>query len=460
MKYHLGTSFDRPTLGGKRIHLSLMANPSHLEAVNTVVQGKVRAKQYYTDDKERERVMPILLHGDGSFAGQGVVMECLDMSQLPDYAVGGTIHLVVNNQVAFTTDPKYSRSSVYCTDVAKGLGIPVFHVNGDDVEAVVHACELAVEWRQKWKSDVVVDIVCYRRYGHNEIDDPMFTQPLMYKVIKQHRSAYQQYADKLVREGTVSPAEVAEIHDRVLGILNKEFDLSKNFETQKKDWLASMWTGFKSPDQLSRIKHTGVALDVLKQVGVATTTLPEDFTPHRAIARVYDARRQAIISGEGIDWALAEQLAFGTLMAEGNHVRLSGQARTDERIGEGGLCGCGGVCCADAVDAQTLSGKGSRRLGSAGEAAPLLRSRLILSSVLIAHTSSSSRTFSIPSPPTIPNPTPPTGRGARHVQPPARHPPRPDDREAAQTALRRCAGQAEPFHSEQQLPLGVRRFGL
>lgn len=160
--------------------------------------------------------------------------------------MGGTIHLVVNNQVAFTTDPKFSRSSVYCTDVAKGLGIPVFHVNGDDVEAVVHACELAVEWRQKWKSDVVVDIVCYRRYGHNEIDDPMFTQPLMYKVIKQHRSAYQQYADRLVREGTVSPQEVAEIHDRVIGILNSEFDASKSFETQKKDWLASMWKGARS----------------------------------------------------------------------------------------------------------------------------------------------------------------------------------------------------------------------
>lgn len=163
------------------------------------------------------------------------------------HQVGGTIHIVVNNQVAFTTDPKFSRSSAYCTDVAKGLGIPVFHVNGDDVEAVVSACELAVEWRQRWKSDVVVDIVCYRRYGHNEIDDPMFTQPLMYKVIKQHRSAYQQYADKLVREGTVTPQEVSEIHDRVIGILNKEFDASKSFETGKKDWLASMWKGEKHP---------------------------------------------------------------------------------------------------------------------------------------------------------------------------------------------------------------------
>ena len=330
VKDHLGTSYNRPTLRGSTIHLSLVANPSHLEAVNTVVQGKVRAKQYYDKDRERAHTLPVLLHGDGAFAGQGIVYESLDMSQLPDYTVGGTIHIVVNNQVAFTTDPKASRSSPYCTDVAKGLGIPVFHVNGDDVEAVVHACELAVEWRQRWKRDVVVDIVCYRRYGHNEIDDPMFTQPLMYKVIRQHRNAHQQYADRLVREGTVSPDEVADVQNRVQSILEAEFDKSKSLSDAAptpRDWLAegSNWGGFKAPEELSRIRNTGVPLDQLLDVGRTITALPDGFTPHRAIARVYEARRAALESGTGLDWAMGEALAFGTLIREGFHVRLSGQ---------------------------------------------------------------------------------------------------------------------------------------
>jgi 2-oxoglutarate dehydrogenase E1 component len=204
VKYHLGTSYDRPTVSGKRVHLSLVANPSHLEAVNTVVIGKTRAKQFYTGDEERTRNMAILLHGDGSMAGQGIVMETLDMAKLPEYTVGGTIHLVVNNQVAFTTDTKFSRSGEYCTSIAKGLGAPVFHVNGDDVEAVSHVMELAAEWRQTWKEDVVVDLVCYRKHGHNEIDEPSFTQPLMYDVIRKHRSAQVQYAEALLAAGTVT----------------------------------------------------------------------------------------------------------------------------------------------------------------------------------------------------------------------------------------------------------------
>lgn len=328
VKYHLGTSYDRPTLRGGAIHLSLLANPSHLEAVNTVVQGKVRAKQYYGSDAERAHTLPLLLHGDGAFAGQGIVYESLDMSQLPDYTVGGTIHLVVNNQVAFTTDPKASRSSPYCTDVAKGLGVPVFHVNGDDVEAVAHACELAVEWRQKWKSDVVVDLVCYRRYGHNEIDDPMFTQPLMYKVIKAHRTAHQQYADRLVREGTASADEVAAISSNVTSIMESEFARSKDPVVATRDWLAegSHWSGLKAPDEVSQIRSTGVPAAQLADIGAAITTFPEGFTPHRAIARVYDARRAALAgTGGGVDWALAEALAFGSLIREGIHVRLSGQ---------------------------------------------------------------------------------------------------------------------------------------
>lgn len=227
--------------------------------------------------------------------------------------------------VAFTTDPKYSRSSPYCTDVAKGINIPIFHVNGDDVEAVAQVMEMAIEWRQRWKTDVVVDIVCYRKYGHNEIDEPMFTQPLMYKVIKKHRSAHQQYADKLVAEGTLSPEELKGVQDNVLSTLEREFEDSKDYVPKPRDWLASHWAGFKGPDQLSRIRDTGVNMEILKKIGMAATHIPEGFSPHRVVKRVYGARQQMIESGEGLDWAMGESLAFGTLLAEGNHVRLSGQ---------------------------------------------------------------------------------------------------------------------------------------
>ncbi|KAG6554594.1 hypothetical protein Mapa_003612 [Marchantia paleacea] len=255
VKYHLGTSYDRPTTSGKTIHLSLVANPSHLEAVAPVVIGKTRAKQYYSQDTKRLKHMAVLLHGDGSFSGQGVVYETLHLSDLINYSTGGTVHIVVNNQVAFTTDPKYSRSSPYCTDVAKALCAPIIHVNGDDVEAVVHACELAAEWRCKFHADVVVDIVCYRRFGHNEIDEPNFTQPRMYQSL-------------LMVE--VNP-------------------------------------------------------EILKEVGKKITHLPSTFSPHRAIKKIYEQRLQMIESGQGVDWATAEALAFGTLVAEGNHIRLSGQ---------------------------------------------------------------------------------------------------------------------------------------
>ena len=232
VKYHLGTSFDRPTLRGGQIHLSLVANPSHLEAVNTVVTGKTRAKQFYTKDPNGDRSMAILLHGDGAFSGQGIVYETLDMSKLPEYSVGGTLHIVVNNQVAFTTDPKYSRSSAYCTDVAKGMEVPVFHVNGDDVEAVAWVMELATEWRMKWKTDAVVDIVCYRKYGHNEIDEPMFTQPLMYKVIQQHPSALTKYSAKLVNEGIITPEDFVSMKEKINNIMEEEFDGVKGLRSE------------------------------------------------------------------------------------------------------------------------------------------------------------------------------------------------------------------------------------
>jgi len=325
VKYHLGTSFDRPTLRGGQIHLSLVANPSHLEAVNTVVTGKTRAKQFYTKDPNCDRSMPILLHGDGAFSGQGIVYETLDMSKLPEYSVGGTLHIVVNNQVAFTTDPKYSRSSAYCTDVAKGMEVPVFHVNGDDVEAVAWVMELATEWRMKWKTDAVVDIVCYRKYGHNEIDEPMFTQPLMYKVIQQHPSALTKYSAKLVNEGIITPEDFVSMKEKINNIMEEEFTASKDYVPKQRDWLASHWQGFKSPDQLSRIADTGLPMDHIKNLGQLITAIPAGFTPHRVVKRVYENRRAMIENGKGIDWAMGEALAFASLLDEGNHVRLSGQ---------------------------------------------------------------------------------------------------------------------------------------
>ncbi|VFQ90699.1 unnamed protein product [Cuscuta campestris] len=325
LKYHLGASYDRPTRGGKRIHLSLVANPSHLEAVDPVVVGKTRAKQYYTNDIDRTKNLGILVHGDGSFAGQGVVYETLHLSDLPNYTTGGTIHIVVNNQVAFTTDPRSGRSSQYCTDVARALSAPIFHVNGDDVEAVAQVCELAAEWRQTFHSDVVVDIVCYRRFGHNENDEPFFTQPKMYKVIRNHPSALEIFRKKLVNAGNVGKDDIEKMHNKINAVLNEEFVACKDYAAQKRDWLSAFWSGFKSPEQLSRIRNTGVKPDILKNVGKAITTLPENFKPHRAVKRIFDDRKKMIETGEGVDWALGEALAFATLLVEGNHVRLSGQ---------------------------------------------------------------------------------------------------------------------------------------
>ncbi|CAL9111680.1 unnamed protein product [Musa acuminata var. zebrina] len=325
VKYHLGTSYDRPTRGGKRIHLSLVANPSHLEAVDPVVIGKTRAKQYHSNDTKRMKNMGVLIHGDGSFAGQGVVYETLHLSALPNYTTGGTIHIVINNQVAFTTDPRSGRSSQYCTDVAKALNAPIFHVNGDDMEAVVHVCELAAEWRLTFHSDVVVDVVCYRRFGHNEIDEPSFTQPKMYQVIRNHPSALEIYQNKLLESGEISKEEIDRIRSKVTSILNEEFINSKDYVPKRRDWLSAFWTGFKSPEQISRIRNTGVRPEILKRVGQAITSLPENFKPHRAVKKIFEQRGQMIETGEGIDWAMGEALAFATLIIEGNHVRLSGQ---------------------------------------------------------------------------------------------------------------------------------------
>ncbi|KAL6854365.1 hypothetical protein ACP4OV_019268 [Aristida adscensionis] len=321
-----GASYDRPTpQGDKTVHLSLVAHPSHLEAVDPVAMGKTRAKQFFSGDGGRRKVMGVLVHGDGAFAGQGVVYETLNLSALEKYTTGGTVHIVLDNRVAATAGRSAGRSSRYCTDVAMALGAPVFHVNGDDVEAVVRVCELAAEWRQTFHSDVVVDLVCYRRFGHNELDDPNLTQPQMYQVIKNHPSSLNLYEQKLLAKGEVSRKDIQGINDKVNNILDKEFEKSKDFVPQNRDWLLGNWTGIKPPEQPSHVYSTGVKLDKLKRVGQAITKLPEDFNPHRAVEMIFEQRRMMIEKGQGIDWAFAEALAFATLLAEGYHVRLSGQ---------------------------------------------------------------------------------------------------------------------------------------
>jgi len=325
VKYHLGTSCDRKLSNGNQVHLSLTANPSHLEAVDPVVSGKTRAKQYVMKDTNRTRVMSILLHGDAAFAGQGVVAETLELSDLRDYTTGGTIHLIVNNQIGFTTDPRKARSSPYCSDVAKIVGAPIFHVNGDDPEAVVHACRVAAEWRQTFKKDVVVDIVCYRRHGHNELDQPLFTQPIMYKKIHQHPSTLKIYLGQLAGEGSVPEAEQTALIKAISKELDSEFQQSKTYVAKSGEWLATNWAGFKSWLHLSKIRPTGTSIETLRKVGLATCTVPSTFKAHPKITDILQARRRMIESGEGLDWACCEALAYGTLVLEGHHVRLSGQ---------------------------------------------------------------------------------------------------------------------------------------
>ena len=323
VKYHLGASSDRE-FDGNNVHLSLTANPSHLEAVNPVVIGKVRAKQELYDD-DRTSVIPVLLHGDAAFAGQGVVAECFGLSGLKGHRTGGTIHLVVNNQIGFTTAPHHSRSSPYPTDIAKMVDAPIFHVNGDDPEAVTHAAKVATEFRQKFQSDVVIDMFCYRRFGHNEGDEPMFTQPLMYKAIKQKKTTLQLYSDRLVRDGLIAEGEVEEARTAFQNFLSDEFEAGKTYKPNKADWLDGRWSGFETSEGEYQRGQTAVSTELLREVGTALTRLPEDFTPHRTVSRLLEAKRTAIEAGEGIDWATAEALAFGTLLCEGYRVRLSGQ---------------------------------------------------------------------------------------------------------------------------------------
>ncbi|MEN9410643.1 MAG: 2-oxoglutarate dehydrogenase component [Pseudomonadota bacterium] len=325
VKYHLGASSDR-TFDGNTVHLSLTANPSHLEAVNPVVLGKVRAKQdHYGDQTNRASVLPILLHGDAAFAGQGVVAECFGLSGLRGHRTGGTIHIVVNNQIGFTTAPSFSRSSPYPTDIALMVEAPIFHVNGDDPEAVVHAARVATEFRQKFHKDVVLDIFCYRRFGHNEGDEPMFTNPAMYTRIKRQKTTLQLYTERLVKDGLIPEGEIEDMKAAFQSRLNEEFEIGKNFKPNKADWLDGRWSGLDREKEEYQPGQTAIKPETMKDVGAALTRVPDGFDIHKTVARQLEAKRQMFETGKGFDWATAEALAFGSLATEGFPVRLSGQ---------------------------------------------------------------------------------------------------------------------------------------
>ena len=327
VKYHLGFSSDR-SFDDKSVHLSLAANPSHLEIVDPVVLGKVRAKQDQKDDLvERAKVLPLLLHGDAAFAGQGVIAECFGLSGLKGHNTGGSIHFIINNQIGFTTYPRYSRSSPYPSDVAKMIEAPILHVNGDDPEAVTYAAKIAVEFRQKFHKPVVIDMFCYRRFGHNEGDEPSFTQPLMYKKIRKHRSVLDLYADKLVTEGIITAERVEEDKAAWRAKLEVEFEAGQHYAPNKADWLDGRWAGLRAAtgtDDTLRGK-TGVERSRLVELGHRLTEVPKTFHLHKTIQRLLDNRRKAVDTGQAIDWAMGEALAFASLVDEGSRVRLSGQ---------------------------------------------------------------------------------------------------------------------------------------
>lgn len=343
VKYHLGMSYVRPTPGGKSVNLSLVANPSHLEAADPLVLGKTRALQFFLGDADK--AMPLLIHGDAAFAGQGIVYETLGLSELPNYSTNGTIHVIINNQIGFTTDPRFSRSTPYCSDLAKTIAAPIMHVNGDDVEAVVHACLLAADWRTTFKSDVVIDLVCYRKHGHNEVDQPSFTQPRMYTAIAAKHSIHDIYAESLAAAGEVSAQEIAATRDGVWKQLEDSYKASKTYVPAQKEWLTSNWNGFMSPKELQEkvapSRSTGVPEETLKRVGLASCSYPDDFKVHSGVKRIMEGRRGAIQAGKDIDMPTAEALAFGTLLVEGNHVRLSGQVPQHPSSNSLMLVGCG-----------------------------------------------------------------------------------------------------------------------
>ncbi|MFO6447665.1 2-oxoglutarate dehydrogenase E1 component [Erythrobacter sp. NE805] len=328
VKYHLGTSTDRE-FDGISVHMSLVPNPSHLEAVNPVVLGKTRAQQAIRDDlKKKDQVLPVLIHGDAAFAGQGVVWESLSLSGVPGYDTGGCIHFIINNQIGFTTSPKFARSSPYPSDVAKGVMAPILHVNGDDPEAVTFACKLAVEYRQTFHRDVVIDMWCYRRFGHNEGDEPKFTQPVMYEAIRAHPKVSVSYEARLIREGVVEPGTRDRIAAEFTALLEEEFEAGKSYKPNEADWFGGRWAGLNKPadpETARRSVETGIEPKMLDSLGRVLTEVPADLEIHKTLDRVLAAKREMFATGEGFDWATAEALAFGSLVMEGYGVRLSGQ---------------------------------------------------------------------------------------------------------------------------------------
>ena len=323
VKYHLGASSNRE-FDGNSVHISLTDNPSHLEAVNPVVLGQVRAKQFFHKDKLRKKVIPVLMHGDASFAGQGIVAECFAMSGLPGHNIGGTIHIIVNNQIGFTTAPRFARSSPYPSDVAKTAQAPIFHVNGDDPEAVVHCAKIATEYRQKFNRDVVIDMVCYRRFGHNEGDEPSFTQPIMYKKIRSHPTTLTIYGKKLSNEGLTSDTVLQDEKKNFKKFLEQEFESSKNYKSELK-WFDGAWSRFKPGLGKDKRGVSGVEKNKLLEIGKKISSIPKDFSVHKTLKKIFDLRMNALKEGIAIDWSTAETLAFGTLLTDGFSVRLSGQ---------------------------------------------------------------------------------------------------------------------------------------
>ena len=324
VKYHLGASADRD-FNGNNVHVSLTANPSHLEAVNPVVLGQTRAKQFFHNDPQRVKVVPILLHGDAAFAGQGIVAECFAMSGLKGHNTGGTIHIIVNNQIGFTTSPSFARSSPYPSEVAKMVQAPIFHVNGDDAESVVYCARIATEYRQKFKRDVVIDIICYRRFGHNEGDEPSFTQPLMYKKIRAQATTLTIYGNQLIQEGVLSKEEFQNEKDNFKKFLDTEFETSKSYIPNQIDWFTGSWSKFTTEIGSDRRGVTGVDLDLIHQAGEKICNLPANLNSHSTIKRLFEAKKKMFETGKGFDWATAESLAFGTLLLEGYPVRFVGQ---------------------------------------------------------------------------------------------------------------------------------------
>ena len=331
VKYHLGASSDRE-FDGNKVHLSLTANPSHLEAVDPVVLGKARAKQDQFKPNpramsDRGKVIPLLLHGDAAFAGQGIVAECFGLSGLIGHKAGGSIHFIVNNQIGFTTNPRFSRSSPYPSDVAKMVEAPIFHVNGDDPEAVVFAAKVATEFRQKFLKPVVIDMFCYRRYGHNEGDEPAFTQPTMYAKIKTHETVVKKYARRLVAEGVMTETETERAISDYRAVLDVAFEAANNFKPNKADWLDGKWTGLEKKNAADDFVRgeTGVERDMLLEIGEGLVRVPENFNLHKALVRQLKAKQEMFETGKGFDWATGEALAFGSLVLEGYPVRLSGQ---------------------------------------------------------------------------------------------------------------------------------------